>query len=277
MSIALQGTVKAPGDAGSSTIVFDSTPAEGDLIVLLAATGSDTPTFPSGFSTYDASWTTSPYVFISSKIAGASETNSYTVSNLGSGTGQGAGGMCFRATSGFKTTPEQAGSTGANATSLTIDPAGVPSEASSVAVAVFRDQNATVPSSTNTWNGGSAVTPTAIDRRNFFDYIIMSSAPADFKATGTSGRSAQNLGMAIVAYVESDTPPVREIDVVENISVAEAVTVSGDKYPSVSESSITVSETIQYYSDLICLNEYVTVELSAPAASTNSNFFMMFD
>lgn len=191
MSIAQQGA-DIPITANGS-IVFNSTPSNGDLIILVAGSTS-TPTFPAAFQA-DAAGGAGQLVAIRSKIA-SSETNAYTVGGL-AGTGAAAIGVVFRATNGFKQSGGNAtAELGTVAASATVDPAGNPSVASAVLVSVNK-HSGSLAAATCAWNGGSAGTPLEIQARTALDRIILTSIPADTKAVWSVGAET-----ALVAYTE---------------------------------------------------------------------------
>jgi hypothetical protein len=141
VSITKQGTTKiVAASGGVATVVFDSTPALGDLIVIEAFAATTGPTmgasgFSNGGQAPNSAGNRFAYQFF--KIAGGSETNSYGV-NV-SGVNNGVIGRVFRATNGFKSAAECIATvnSGGAATTMTADPAGVPSNASSVEISTF--------------------------------------------------------------------------------------------------------------------------------------------
>lgn len=197
MTITLHGTV-VNGVIVSDTATFtlSATPTNGDRMVVVACS-LPTPAMVSPGFTADASQGS---VMIFSKVA-SGEGTSFSCNNI-SGTGAGAWMMVFTATTGFKTAAEQAltGTSGSPVSTMTVDPAGVPSGAESVSVAGFKFGTA-IGTLTIAWNGGSAATPTSPGSRAAADYKIVASAPADLKTIWTSSNS-DFAGAAMVSYVE---------------------------------------------------------------------------
>jgi hypothetical protein len=208
VSITKQGTTKiVAASGGVATVVFDSTPALGDLIVIEAFAATTGPTmgvsgFSNGGQAPNSAGNRFAYQFF--KIAGGSETNSYGV-NV-SGVNNGVIGRVFRATNGFKSAAECIATvnSGGAATTMTADPAGVPSNASSVEISTFNSGSSSSTSATLAFDGGSTQAyDTHQAGRAFSGFKIETSAPADTKAVWASLASSSSHCAAIAVFVEN--------------------------------------------------------------------------
>lgn len=195
MSIAQQGSTK---NQTSTAIIFDSTPALGDLIIFCACSTA-LATMPTGTQT-DTSGGAGQDVQIAQKIAGASETNSYTYSGI-SGTGAQMIAAVFRATRGFKLSgsfavPECIPTPG-TPTTPGLDPAGNPSAVPAILISGIKSSTSTT-GATTAWNGGSANAANTVTGRSAFDFLVVNSIPADTKVIWSLGSFG-----ALVAYTEA--------------------------------------------------------------------------
>lgn len=203
MSFVQQGALKQPTiTGGAATVVFDSTPAFGDLMIVASQGTTNPDAGTTGFS-LEQSVTSAFTVY--TKMATASETNSYVFGGTTalSGTGSAFYGAVFRTTGGVvraSTNPllsafQLATSPGTGTTPVTVDPAGLTDRPSVLLLSVMHSGTATT-GATITWNGGGSTTPAAASGRGGLDFIALSTIPADVKVVWSIGSAATIIGFA---------------------------------------------------------------------------------
>lgn len=215
----LQGTIKEFTTATGS-IVFDSTPAAGDLILFIAGSTAIV-TMPTGTQSNFSGGSVN-FVQCASKIATSSETNSYAYSGV-AGTGARIWGMVQRAANGVNASSGNAVAELAtvDTSGAGVDPTGNPSVASALLVSVVK-ATGSVTGTTVTWNGGSATTPVKIGGRAAFDYLVTTTIPTDTKAVYSIGGVE-----GIVAYTEKSVIGGVGIASAEALGTAATVPVLG--------------------------------------------------
>lgn len=198
-----QGALKQPTiTGGAATVVYDSTPAYGDLMIVASQGTTNPDAGTTGFVLLQQ--VTNALTFYT-KIATASETNSYPFGGTTalSGTGSAFYGAVFRTTGGvvrsvaspLATQGQLATSPGTGTTPVTVDPAGITDRPSVILFSVMHSGTATT-GATITWNGGGSTTPATATGRGGFDFIALSTIPADVKVVWSIGSAATIIGFA---------------------------------------------------------------------------------
>lgn len=194
-----QGASKNPTlTAGAATVVYDSTPILNDLMIVASQGTTNPDAGTTGFALVQQ--VTNAFT-VYSKMATASESNSYVFGGTTalSGTGAGFYAVTFRTTGGVVRSATNPALTLpqliASSVTATVDPAGITDRPSVLLISVMRNSGSTT-GGTMTWNGGSPTTPTLIGGRGGFDFIALSAIPADVKAVWSLGTGSTLCGFA---------------------------------------------------------------------------------